>query len=81
MAGNQSAKDGERKVSIESRIRAALVTLGYISRYLRRRGDILWFNHHTLPDQIFFGQNRPQPPNGRLIQAQFFWLQMDFNSG
>ena len=79
MVRNQSAKDGERKVSIESRIRAALVPLGYKTypaTYDGAEETYFVFNHNTLPDD--FGNNQPQHERA-LIQVHFF-CPHDFNS-
>lgn len=53
MVGDQSAKDGERKVSIESRIRTALVPLGYKTYPATYDGadeTYFVFNYTIIPD-------------------------------
>ena len=79
MAGNQSAKDGERTMSIESRIITALASLGYKiypANYDGADETYFVFNHNTLPDD--FGNNQPQHERA-LIQVHFF-CPHDFNS-
>lgn len=72
MAGDQGAEDGEREVSIESRIRLALDALGYKVYPDTYNGpDKTYFvmNHNTIPDD--FGSNRPWHERA-LIQVHLF---------
>lgn len=79
MAGNQSAKGGEREVSIEKKIKNALAPLGYKiypNNYDGADEIYFVFNHNTLPDD--FGDNAPRHERA-LIQVHFF-CPHDFNS-
>ena len=72
MAGDQSAEDGEREVSIESRIRLALDALGYkVYPDTYDGSDKTYFimNYNTIPDD--FGCNQPQHERA-LIQVHLF---------
>jgi hypothetical protein len=72
MAGNQSAKGGERPVSIESKIKTALNSLGYKiypGNYNGADETYFVFNHNTLPDD--FGDNAPRHERA-LIQVHLF---------
>lgn len=72
MAGDQSAEDGEREVSIESRIRLALDALGYKVYPDTYNGpDKMYFvfNYNTTPDD--HGDNQPNHERA-LIQVHLF---------
>jgi hypothetical protein len=79
MAGNQSAKDGECKMSIESKIKTALNSLGYKiypGNYDGADETYFVFNYNTMPDD--FGDNKPQHERA-LVQVHLF-CSHEFNS-
>lgn len=79
MAGNQGEEEGERAMSIESRIEAALASFGYPVHPETYSGNELkyfTFNHDTFGDD--HGDNKPQHEIA-LIQVHFF-CPVDFNS-
>lgn len=71
MDGNQSAKDGECKVSVESTIKGALESLGkvYPNNYDGADEVYFVFNHNTMPDD--FGDNKPNHERA-LVQVHLF---------
>lgn len=72
MAGDQSAEDGEREVSIESQIRTALASFEhkvYPDTYNGSDKTYFVFNHNTIPDD--FGSNQPNHERA-LIQVHLF---------
>ena len=79
MAGNQSPEDGEREVSIESRIRLALEPFEYKvypDTYNGPDKTYFVFNYNTIPGD--FGNNRPNYERV-LIQLHLF-CPHDFNT-
>lgn len=72
MAGNQGAEDGEREMSIESRIRTALASFEhkvYPDTYNGSDKTYFVFNYNTIPDD--FGGNQPWHDRA-LVQVHLF---------
>ena len=72
MDGNQSTEDGERKMTVESRIRTALASFEhkvYPDTYNGSDKTYFIMNYNTIPDD--FGCNQPQHERA-LIQVHLF---------
>ena len=79
MAGDQSKKAGERKMSLESRLESALSYFGYPAypdTYAGSEPNYFTFNYNTFGDD--HGDNQPQHEIA-LIQVHFI-CPNDFNS-
>ena len=79
MVRNQGTKKGEREMSVESKIKTALNSLGYKiypGNYNGADETYFVFNHNTMPDD--FGDNKPQHERA-LVQVHLF-CPHEFNS-